>query len=220
VTAQSLPAGRTEARWPAILALLLVLGLTQLLPSRYKLGPDWFPYAVVGVVVASMLTVTLIPTSILWHRVERAIVLAIFAIVCGMNILAVGRLVGDMITHRHGYAATTLLESAAVIWTINILLFALLYWQLDRAGPQARAADLAGTADFHFAETEAEETSLTWTPTFIDYLYLAFATSTAFSPPDYARPSSRRAKLLLMFQASISLTTLVLVASRAVASLS
>jgi hypothetical protein len=220
VTTRSIAPGRAEPRWSAILALLFVLGLTLLLPSRYKFGPVWFPYAIVGVVVASMLTVTILPTSILWHRVERVIVLAIFAIVCGMNILAVGRLVGDMITHKHGYAATTLLESAAVIWIINVLLFALLYWQLDRAGPEARAADFAGTADFHFAETQAEKTSLAWTPAFVDYLYLAFATSTAFSPPDYARPSSRRAKLLLMFQASISLTTLVLIASRAVSSLS
>jgi hypothetical protein len=194
--------------------------LVLLLPSRYTYGPTWFPYVTVGVVVASMLTVTFIPTSVLWHRVERAIVLTIFTIVCGMNILAVFRLVVDMINHRHGYAATTLLESAAVIWTLNVLLFALLYWQLDRAGPEARAAGVAGIADFHFAETQVEERSPDWTPIFVDYLYLAFATSTAFSPPDYARPSSRRAKLLLMFQASISLTTLVLIASRAVSSLS
>jgi hypothetical protein len=54
----------------------------------------------------------------------------------------------------------------------------------------------------------------------VDYLYLAFTTSTSFTPPDHARPTSHRAKLLLMLQASISLATLFLIASRAIATLS
>jgi hypothetical protein len=220
VTTQSIPAGRTEPRWPAILALVAVLGLVQLLPSRYQLGPPWFPWVTVGIVVAVMLVVTFAPTSIFWHRVERWIVLALFALVSALNVLAVGRLVGDMITHRHGYSGITLLESGAVIWTVNVLLFALLYWQLDRAGPEARAAGADGVADFHFAQSYEGPEPSGWEPRFVDYLYIAFATSTAFGPPDHARPVSQRAKVMLMAQASISLVTLVLIASRAVSTLS
>jgi hypothetical protein len=220
VTTQSIPAGRAEPRWPAILALIFVLVLVQLLPSRYQFGPPWFPWVVVAIVVAVMLAVTFAPSSVLWHRIERVIVLALFALVCGMNVLAVGRLVGDMITHRHGYSGITLLESGAVIWTVNILLFALLYWQLDRAGPEARAAGASGVADFHFAQSYAGEEPSGWEPRFVDYLYIAFATSTAFGPPDHARPVSQRAKVMLMLQACISLITLVLIASRAVSTLS
>lgn len=217
---QSIPAGRAEPRWPAILALIFVLALAQLLPSRYRFGPPWFPWVVVGIVVAVMLAVTFAPTSILWHRVERAIVLALFALICSLNVLAVGRLVADMITHKHGYNGITLLESGAEIWIINVLLFALLYWQLDRAGPEARAAGASGVADFHFAQSYVGERPSGWEPRFVDYLYIAFATSTAFGPPDHARPVSQRAKVMLMLQACISLVTLVLIASRAVSTLS
>jgi len=139
-------------------------------------------------------------------------------VVCGMNILAVLRLVADMITHKHGYSSITLLESATVIWTVNILIFALLYWQLDRGGPEARASGGAGTPDFRFPETEEAEPG--WQPHFGDYLFLAFATSTSFMAPDYSRPGTRRAKGLLMLQSAISLTTLFLIASRAIATLS
>jgi hypothetical protein len=195
------------------------LVLVQLLPSRYQFGPPWFPWAAVGIVVAFMLAVTFAPTNVLLHRIERVIVLALFVLVGAMNALAVARLVGDMITHRHGYSGITLLESGAVIWTVNVLLFALLYWQLDRAGPEARAAGASG-ADFHFAQSYAGGEPSGWEPRFVDYLYVAFATSTAFGPPDHARPVSQRAKLALMLQACISLITLVLIASRAVSTLS
>jgi hypothetical protein len=220
VTAQSIPARRTEPRWPAILALITVLVLVQLLPSRYQVAPPWFPWLVVGIVVAVMLVVTFVPASVFWHRVERAIVLVLFALVNILNVLAVVRLVGDMITHKHGYSGITLLESGAVIWTVNVLLFALLYWQLDSAGPEARAAGASGVADFHFAQSYDGEAHSGWQPRFVDYLYIAFATSTAFGPPDHARPVSQRAKVMLMLQAGISLVTLVLIASRAVSTLS
>ena len=48
-----------------------------------------------------------------------------------------------------------------------------------------------------------------------DYLFLAFNTSTAFSPTD-TLVLSRRAKLLMMVQALISLTSVVVIAARAV----
>ena len=54
-----------------------------------------------------------------------------------------------------------------------------------------------------------------WKPGFVDYLFLAFTTATAFSPAD-ALPLTARAKLLMMLEATISLITVALVASRAV----
>jgi hypothetical protein len=52
-------------------------------------------------------------------------------------------------------------------------------------------------------------------PGFVDYLFLAFNTSTAFSPSDVP-VLSRWAKAMMMIQATISLTTLALLAARAV----
>ena len=54
-----------------------------------------------------------------------------------------------------------------------------------------------------------------WSPGFVDYLFLAFNTSTAFSPTDVP-VLSRWAKLLMMMQSSISLATIALLAARAV----
>lgn len=54
-----------------------------------------------------------------------------------------------------------------------------------------------------------------WSPHFIDYVFLAFNTSTAFSPTDTA-VLSRWAKGLSMVQAVISLLVVAILASRAV----
>ena len=54
-----------------------------------------------------------------------------------------------------------------------------------------------------------------WSPGFVDYLFLAFNTSTAFSPTD-CPVLSRWAKMLMMTQALISFATVALLAARAV----
>jgi uncharacterized membrane protein len=54
-----------------------------------------------------------------------------------------------------------------------------------------------------------------WSPGFIDYLFLAFNTSTAFSPTD-TPVLSPWAKVMVMVQALISFTTVALLAARAV----
>ena len=54
-----------------------------------------------------------------------------------------------------------------------------------------------------------------WSPTFIDYLFIAFNTSTAFSPTD-TPVLSRWAKVLTMVQATMSLLIVALLAARAI----
>ena len=65
------------------------------------------------------------------------------------------------------------------------------------------------------AETKHEMGVHTWSPNFFDYLYLAFNTSTAFSPTD-TPVLARWGKVLMMLQSVISLTVLALLAARAV----
>ena len=64
-------------------------------------------------------------------------------------------------------------------------------------------------------EDKAACDAVNWQPQFVDYLFLAFNTSTALSPSD-APVLSRWAKLLMMLQSSISLTIIALLAARAV----
>jgi hypothetical protein len=54
-----------------------------------------------------------------------------------------------------------------------------------------------------------------WFPRFMDYLFLAFNTSTAFSPTD-TQPLTSWAKLLMMVQSIISLMVIAILAARAV----
>ena len=54
-----------------------------------------------------------------------------------------------------------------------------------------------------------------WRPTFVDYLFLGYVTATAFSPTD-ALPMTSRAKMLMLTESTISLTTILLVAARAI----
>ena len=119
-----------------------------------------------------------------------------------------------------------LLLSAASLWITNILVFALWYWRLDAGGPHQRdkrARHCDGAILFpqmtmsEKALREAGEQN--WSPNFIDYLFLAFNTSTAFSPTD-APVLARWAKLLMMVQSLVSLLIIALLAARAINTLS
>ena len=54
-----------------------------------------------------------------------------------------------------------------------------------------------------------------WEPAFLDYLYVSYTNGTAFSPTD-TMPLSRWAKMLMLAQSAIALSTVVLVVARAV----
>jgi hypothetical protein len=135
-------------------------------------------------------------------------------------ILSVALLV--MALPAHTEAPATLLRSAIVLWVTNILVFAMWYWRLDGGGPNHR--DLRGrhtSGAFLFPQMamaesdDSDKEAERWSPHFIDYLFLAFNTSTAFSPTD-APVLSRWAKVLTMMQALLSLAIIALLAARAV----
>ncbi len=109
-----------------------------------------------------------------------------------------------------------LLQSAGLLWISNILVFASWYWRLDAGGPNARdRRERHEDGAFLFPQMTMDGEHETWRPGFVDYLFLAFNTSTAFSPTDVP-VLSPWAKVLMMVQASISLATLALLAARAV----
>ena len=114
-------------------------------------------------------------------------------------------------TNKH---ATDLLGSAAVLWSVNVLVFALWYWEIDGGGPWQRHQAGHQAADFMFPQ-QANGNDGSWAPHFLDYLFLAFTGSTALSPAD-TFPLTRPAKTLMMIEAMLSLTIIVLLAARAV----
>lgn len=112
--------------------------------------------------------------------------------------------------------AATLLRDGGEVYVTNIVAFALWYWELDRGGPMARASVRRRHPDFLFAQmTVPALVSVDWRPTFVDYLYLSYTNTTAFSPTD-TMPLSRWAKMLMLLQSAIALITAALVIARAV----
>jgi hypothetical protein len=103
------------------------------------------------------------------------------------------------------------------VWVVNVLVFSLLYWQIDRGGPEARINSWGARPDWLFPQggAEAEIVPAGWNPAYVDYLFLAYSTSTAFSATD-TLPLTSRAKLLMMLESSISLVTILVVAARAI----
>ncbi len=116
-------------------------------------------------------------------------------------------------------SASKLLRSATLLWFTNIVVFAIWYWRLDAGGPHHREARGKHTSGAFFFPQMMDGAPIehpeTWSPLFVDYLFLAFNTSTAFSPTDTA-VLSRWAKVLCMLQAVISLSIVAILASRAV----
>lgn len=115
-----------------------------------------------------------------------------------------------------GMSAKDLLRDASLLWLSNVAVFALRYWELDGGGPFLRHRDGYVPTDLLFPQTQQGGTMAPgWTPGFVDYLFVAFTASSAFSPTD-TLPLSSRAKLLMMGQSLSSLVILAVLAARAI----
>ena len=206
-----------EPRWPVALAILVVLVLLTVLPERVRLVPVWFTYAIGLAVLAPIAAVWLTAAEPRWLRVERMGVLLFFVVKVTTNLASLAYLIDVMVSRSAEIGGLSLLTSSAAVWINNVLVFSLLYWQVDRGGPEAWM-DYAGTRpDWLFPQegAPAEDMPPGWRPAFVDYLYLGYSTATAFSTTD-AMPLTSRAKLLMMLESTISLLTIVVVASRAI----
>ena len=205
-----------EPRWPALVALLGVCGLRMALPNSLSVGPRWLLLLVVGGLA--------VPT--VWarvggnHRVNQMLGYVLNGVITADTLWSLGLLVHALPSHKEQPLA--MLGSAAALWVANILVFASWYWRLDAGGPHQRELRTTRSgAAFLFPQMALDdglrkELGLErWSPHFVDYLFLAFNTSTAFSPTD-APVLSRWAKALMMTQALISFTTVALLAARAV----
>jgi hypothetical protein len=212
----TLPPARLEPRWPATLAVLAVGGLRLALPESLSLGPAWLL-----IVVAVIL---LVPITWARHtgrdRLNSILGYALISLITLDMIWSLCLLLAALPTHK--LAPADLLRSATALWITNILVFASWYWRLDAGGPRAR--ELAGVhtdGAFLFPQmtlpnaVKQQMGEDDWSPHFVDYLFLAFNTSTAFSPTD-SPVLSRWAKMLMMIQSLISFTTVALLAARAV----
>jgi hypothetical protein len=206
-----------EPHWPARVAMLALAGLYAALPSSLLVGaPRWF--------VAAVVVALLVPIEITHrngnHSLSHLFGYILNGIVTAAMVISLVLLISAVTEHT--IKPQELLRSAAALWIANFVVFASWYWHLDAGGPHQRALTLGHTdGAFLFPQmTMRPEAKIAageqhWEPNFVDYLFLAFNTSTAFSPTDVP-VLSRWAKILMMIQAIISLLVIALLAGRAV----
>ncbi len=196
-------------------AVLVAAAMQFALPNRHVLKPTFlFPTVELLLLVVLMIgdPGRIDRRSPLLHRLTLVLIAAMSL----DNLAAVVELVGDIIRNDKQETGTVLLATGGAIWLTNVIAFSLWYWMLDRGGPAERANQTGIAPAFVFAEMVSPEfVRDDWTPEYIDYLWLAFTNATAFSPTD-TMPVTHWAKMLMFFQAAISLVVAVMVIARAV----
>ena len=205
-----------EPRWPALLALAAVGALHWALPEELTFGPNWF----LPLLVVLLMAPAVVARRRGAPRVANVLGHVTVSLLTVDLIASLALLIARLPQHKE--SPLQLLFSAGALWISNLLIFASWYWRLDAGGPYERDLQHSHTdGAFLFPQMvldpdlRREMGEDTWRPGFVDYLFLAFNTSTAFSPTDVP-VLSRWAKALMMVQSSISLATVVLLAARAV----
>jgi hypothetical protein len=210
-----------ESRLEATAAVGIVIAF-QLLLAFISHSEDWaLPWWVWLIPVAPEIAL-LVPLA--WDRPRqrleqigrrRTVALGLLAVVSLSNGLMLAALLGSLIAGNEQSGGELLLKGAA-IWGTNVITFGLSFWILDRGGPARRLEPDPPLPDFQFPQNENPQLAPPhWQPRLLDYVYLSFTNSIAFSPTD-AMPLSRWAKLLMLLESAISASTVLLVAARAI----
>ncbi len=205
-----------EARWQAAVAVAVAVALQYPLPGRLTLvHPVWLLPTLQGLLLVALVMAN--PRRINTEsRAIRLLGLTLAALLSLANAWSVARLVLGLVQGSLGGSAGPLLVTGGTTWLINVIVFALWYWEFDRGGPVARANAVRMYPDFQFVQMASPQLAPPdWEPAFGDYLYLSFTNATAFSPTD-TMPLSRWAKMGMTAQAAVSIVIVALVVARAV----
>ena len=213
-----------ESRWEAAPAVAVVIALQLLLAfvsrsEQWKIWvfPGWFW-------LIPVVPEVLLLAALAWNRPRRRLeqlgrrrmaAISLLAVVSIANAILLLAVIASLVrgTEKSG---SQLLLKAVTVWTTNVVAFGLWYWAFDRGGPVRRLEPDPPLPDFQFPQLENPGLAPpNWQPELVDYLYVSFTNSIAFSPTD-AMPLTRWAKLLMLVESALSSITVLLVAARAV----
>ncbi|HXM06839.1 MAG TPA: hypothetical protein VN936_05215 [Candidatus Acidoferrum sp.] len=189
--------GGSRRDWGESVTLLVALAVFVATRDRYTIGGPAITLGL-GIVLALMCCVSI---AVTWLRPSgsRPVMVAAAGVLAVGVITSMLKVLYLVVYRTHDIQGERLLLTALVIWIGNVIVFAVIY---ERACPR----------DFAFPKRESESS----TPMqFLDYLFLSFTTSTAFSPTDTS-PLSTRARMYMMAESTISLATIAIAAARAV----
>jgi hypothetical protein len=210
-----MPHWHLKSHVPVFIALIGIGIIYAVISQQLLLGPRWLLLEL----IIPLVVIIVIALQRGRFRLSRMLGLALLGLITIAEAISTSFLVASLLsasqrTTLHE-AAIALLRDASLLWIANILTFALWYWELDDGGPGKRHREGYSSQDFLFPQLTLNPPPENWCPQFVDYLFLAFNTSTAFSPTD-TLVLSHRAKLLLMIQALLSLAVLAIIAARAI----
>ena len=203
--------------WPLVAVVSVILPQV-LIPAQHRVGPPLLVPLMESLVLLLLLGIAARPGPV--PRGARTVVLTLFGVLVLANAIAAGRLVTLVLDGGEvggvPLTAARLLIAALLVLLVNVVTFALLYWQLDGGGPAGRVAEQAPFPDFQFAQTATQGLAAPeWRPHFGDHLYVAFTNLVAFSPTD-TLPLTLRVKGLMALQSMISLGVLAVVLARVI----
>ena len=206
---------RGDHRWPMAVAAIVAIVLTVLLPNGVRAEPRW-ALLFVGLLLVAVIVAD--PGRIDRRtRLVRLLSLALLAVLLVTALVSTLLLIHLLI--KGGGVTKSgprLLLVGNGVFVINVVVFALLYWELDGGGPAARAHSNPAHPDLAFPQhMNPELAPAGWRPLFFDYLYLGLTASVAFSPTD-TMPMVPWAKTAMGVQSLVSIAILGLVIARAV----
>jgi hypothetical protein len=210
-----------DARVEGAIAMIAAFGLlgVNALVSRVEgwrsPGAPWWAWLLLAI-PEGLLLISLVVSALgsLRPGRHRDVVLVLLGFLTLASLTATGLLIWALATAD--LSAGQLLLNAMVVWLTNLLVFGLLFWELDEGGPLRRVTEGRATPDFQFPQDQNPELApSSWRPRLLDYLYVSLTNSLALSPTD-AMPLSRRAKSLMGLESLISNVIVVLVIARAV----
>ena len=195
--------------------MVFAMGLQLVLPDHFVFGSRYLLIALEALLLIAMSFTT--PKKRIFQSARRRVNVFLLIACAGLaNMYGLFEVANKLLQSGKVSNGRELILAAVNIFLTNLIIFGLLYWEMDGGGPGARAGIAKHEHDFLFPQNQNEDyMHPKWQPTFIDYLYVASTNATAFSPTD-TMPMSRRAKMLMLAQALISLVTIALVAARAV----
>ena len=213
------PVTRPESRWGAALAIAVVIPLQIMLPDEVTPPLAW---GFLGLCILLLIILLIANPRRLGPEERQLRKLSIAVIICLAlsNLVSLIALLAQLLsTHPSQVSGRSLIIAAAAVWATGVIVYGLLYWELDAGGPQARAVYAVSRRDFLFPQNTPDLETGEWSPRLIDYIYVSLTNAMAFGPTD-TMPLSRLAKVLMGTQSVMSLTTIAVVGARAVGILS
>ena len=207
---------KPESRWPAFgAAIAIIVGQTWVAMSL-SLKPVWvFPGISALLLLASVAVYA--PTRTEPSRLMRALSVSLIGVLVLANAISLVLLVRGVFFGSQ-LSPIMLLLTGSVLWAVNTSVFALVYWELDGDGPEARADGDPDYPDLVFPQQQQDQSGLApldWKPMFLDYLYVSLTAATAFSPTD-AMPYTKRMKIVMAVESTMSFANAAMIVARAV----